>query len=125
MNQFHLFIVLLFGAFLMPNLTMACSDHIDKSIEREISSSKNQHHKACCSDDADSKKDHKSCSGNCEQSCCPCAISSSSSAFNAIFSTIFKNNNSTFFIDKKTEFAFISGVISDGFLSIWLIPKIG
>ena len=109
----------------MPSISMACENHIKEKEGIEISHTTVEPRKSCCSSGQGSEKDDKSCSSNCEHSCCPCATTSSSSAFNLISDAIYSSNNSTYFLYEKSQFTYISGMISEGFLSIWLIPKIG
>lgn len=104
---------------------MACSNSADKRIEKEISHSKQMQHKSCCENHSESEKDSKSCSNSCEQACCTCSATSAASAFTIVSELSFKNVDSHFFEHKDSRFSYVSKAISDGFLSIWLIPKIG
>ena len=126
MKQFHLLLVIVFCTFLVPNIAMACDHASDKETKKEMHCSMKEEQKSCCSDDSDSKSENKSCSSDCENSCCSCsATSSSSSAFTLVSEAIFENNSTHFFSDEKTQFSYVSKSTTDGFLSVWLIPKIG
>ena len=125
MKQFQILLLFLFSTLLLPHITMACGMSADKKVDSEISNSSDQQQKSCCKEGSDSEKDHKNCSNTCEQSCCNCATSSASSSFNFTTEASFKNTNPQFFLIKETQFSYIAKPISDGFLSIWLIPKIG
>lgn len=125
MKRFQLLLIFLFSAFLLPNIAVACGNSAEKKVGNEMSHSMNDQHKNCCRNEVDPDNDHKSCSSNCEQSCCSCSATSSSSAFNLVSEAIFENSNFNFLVEKETQFSYVSRAISDGFLSIWLIPKIG
>lgn len=109
----------------MPNIAMACKNHIDKKVEKELSHSNNAQHKSCCHKENDSDSDGKECSSNCQKSCCSCAATTSSSAFILESQAIFNNSIFNSSLDLKSQFSYVSRAISDGFLDIWLIPKIG
>lgn len=104
---------------------MSCSKANQEKVDMAVSHSVKGQGEKCGKKKDDSEKDGKSCASNCEQSCCSCSATSSSSAFNLVAETIFKNSNFNYLVDKETQFSYVSRAISDGFLSIWLIPKIG
>ena len=116
------FILFLFlGFFLMSGNTYACAKHAkmdDHKTETTSATSK----KSCCSEKSGNKK---GCEGNCGHSSCKCT-SVCSSFSSATVSYLFSEMN-------VVDYSFTSLVkmnhttpsISDGFSSIWLIPKIG
>ena len=109
----------------MPNIAVACGNSAEKRVGNEMSHSMKDQHKSCCHKEGDSENDHKGCSSKCEQSCCTCTATSYGNAFDLVAEVVFTNSNSHFFVYNETQFFYISQSISDGFLSIWLIPKIG
>lgn len=125
MNRFHLLIVLLLSIYLMPNTVMACDDAADKIVNKEHSHIQNEQHKSCCHNKRVSSGNDKECSGDCEKSCCTCAATSLTSAFNLVSGAIINDASSNYFLDRKSQFNYVSRAISDGFLDLWLIPKIG
>lgn len=125
MKQFHLFLAILFCTFIVPDVAMACDHAIDQEVEMEMHCSMNGQ-KSCCSNDQDSKTEDKSCSSDCENSCCGCsATTTSSSAFTVVSEAIFENNATHYFSEKETQFSYVYKSTTSGFLSVWLIPKIG
>ena len=104
---------------------MACDNHLDKKVEKELSHSIKEQHKSCCHKEGDSGKEGKGCSGSCEKSCCSCATSASSSAFTLVSQAISNDSIFNLSMSSKSQFSYVSRAISDGFLDIWLIPKIG
>lgn len=125
MKRFLLFIFLIFSTFLLPEIAVACSNTNEKIVGKEISHPIEEHQKSCCNDINKSENHKNGCSNKCEHSCCGCAITSSNSAFNLVSENTFKSTNTHFFILRMNKFSYISKAMSDGFLSIWLIPKIG
>lgn len=109
----------------MPNIALACSKSADKSVKKEISHSMKKSQKSCCNQTNGAENHDKGCAGKCEQSCCTCAATSTSSAFTLVSEVIFKNSITHYFSKDRTNFFYISKAVSNGFLSIWLIPKIG
>ncbi len=125
MKRFLLFIFLIFSTFLLPEIAVACSNTNEKIVGKEISRPIEEQQKSCCNDENKSENHKNGCSNKCEHSCCGCAITSSSTAFNLVSENTLKFTNTLFFVLKEAKFSYISKAISDGFLSIWLIPKIG
>jgi len=122
MNKIYIILIALLGFFLMPNNTYACgSGSKSNSCKMEMSSKTRT--KDCCSKKSKSKESKdKGCSGKCGQSMC--GVSSVNIGIataihyeipNAIFS----------FSEKKQNFSHSVSFPSDGYTSLWLIPKIG
>lgn len=113
---------MLLGFFLMPGSTYACGSGSAKhSCKMEMSS--NAKMKDCCSKKSNSKESKdKGCTGKCGHSMC-----SVSSVNIGIAATIqYEILNATFvFLEKKQNFSDSVSFPSDGYTSLWLIPKIG
>jgi len=79
--------------------------------------------KDCCSKKSNSKESKdKGCSGKCGQSMCSVSsvnIGIISSIQHEILNTAFS------FSEKKQNFSHAISFPSDGYVSLWLIPKIG
>ncbi|MCF6132762.1 hypothetical protein [Flavobacterium wongokense] len=115
------FITLCF--FLMPSATFACGSGKD-SCKKEMSSKKAEK-KNCCGNDKDSKnKDHKGCKGNCGHSQCNCSSICSVTPLTLFTEFVFENNTPNDAVIKRTRFSYTAPSISEGYYSIWLIPKI-
>ena len=115
-----LLLFLMLGLFL-PTAAYACKTQTEKSCCKKEKSSKTEK-KDCCNGKHSKNKDN-SCGGKCEHSNC---TTSSSVNFSLIsfYEINFKNNSFDFSI-KKSKFYHSQTLLSSGFHSIWLIPKIG
>lgn len=121
MNKTHIVVIVLFGFLLMPCKTFACGSVSEKdSCKKEVSSKKENSH--CCEGDNNSEnKGKKGCAGKCGHSKCGCPASSN--GFTLIHDIHFKSNSFDFSTEKQKDF-YSETVISSGFFSLWLIPKI-
>lgn len=123
MNKFCLILILFLGFFLLPAKTYACgSDSGKHSCKMEMSSKTKM--KTCCCKNSKSKetKGHKGCSGKCGQAMCGV----SSVNIGNTTSTVYEMIQTHFgFSSKKQNFSSLISVPSDGYTSLWLIPKIG
>jgi hypothetical protein len=122
MNKIYLIVFVLLGFFLMPGTTYACGSGSDNhSCKMEMSSKTKM--KDCCSKKSNSKESKdKGCSGKCGQSMCSVSsvnIGITSSIQYEILNTAFS------FSEKKQNFSHAISFPSDGYVSLWLIPKIG
>ena len=109
----------------MPNIAMACGDGNSKhTCTKEVSTTKKEI-KSCCSNDNSKSKNDKGCNGDCGHSECDCSSICSSSSISFLPEIIFKINFIRYSSIDKVTFSYTSPSISDGFHSIWLIPKIG
>ncbi|HLO72715.1 MAG TPA: hypothetical protein VK164_02155 [Flavobacterium sp.] len=125
MKKYHIILIVLLGMFLMPSTAMACGNSNSKhSCEKEVSSTKKEK-KSCCDNDNSKDKDHKGCEGNCGHSKCGCSSTCPSASVSFLSDTIFKNYTFSYSSIEKVKFSYTAPSISDGFHSIWLIPKIG
>ncbi|WP_395051389.1 hypothetical protein [Flavobacterium sp.] len=122
-KKFHiLLLIFTIGFLLMPVLTSACEMKSGKSCCNSETTSSNREKKGCCKVVNHSKnKDHEGpCNGKCGHSNCTTSSVQFSIAF---FEIKFKNNNFKF-SEKEHNYFNTQANISDGFFSIWLIPKI-
>ncbi|HTG65282.1 MAG TPA: hypothetical protein VL859_02790 [Flavobacterium sp.] len=122
MNKIYIIVLLLLGFFLMPGSTYACgSGSGNHSCKMEMSSKTKM--KDCCSKKSNSKDSKgKGCSGKCGESMCSVSsvnIGIASSIQYEIPSGVFH------FSEKKQNFSHVVSLLSDGYTSLWLIPKIG
>ena len=108
---------------MIPNAIFACSkgtkEHTCK-IEVTANGTKKM---SCCDGDKSSNK--KKCDGKCGDSSCGCAAACSSVSFSLTAINFSKNNIFDFSSNSRIKFSYVIPSISDGFQSIWLIPKIG
>ena len=116
MKKSYIILILFLGIFFIPNNTFACSSE-KQSCEKEASTTKTNE-KSCC----DNSMDDEGCNGSCGHSNCTTTSSVSFSAF--FFNEIEFTNNNFDFSTSKTKFYHTVNLLSDGFASIWLIPKI-
>jgi hypothetical protein len=122
MKKIHMLLIVLLGVFLMPASAFACGNHSEKnSCTNEMSSKTGM--KDCCSKDSKSKnKEHNGCDGKCGHTMCS-VPSLSIGIISSISSEI--DDNVFNFSTQKQKFYHSETVTSDGYSSIWLIPKIG
>lgn len=106
------------GVFFIPNNTFACGSE-KQSCEKEVSTTKTKE-KSCC--DSNNNSDDKGCNGSCGHSNCTTVSSVGFSLF--IYNEIEFTNNNFDFSTSKSKFYHSENLLSDGFPSIWLIPKI-
>ena len=124
-KKFHiitLFFVL--GLFLIPSTGYSCGT---KSVKTEkscckVKLSNKKESTSCCGSTSTDDKDN-SCNGKCGNSNCTSTSSVSFSLF--VYNEIEFTNNNFDFSTKKANFSHSENLLSDGFASIWLIPKIG
>lgn len=121
MHKSTFILYLLLGFFMMSVNSYACEKHA-KMNQPKTESTSSASKKGCCSEKSGDKK---ACDGKCGHSGCTCTSGCSSfsstkvsylftpfSAVDFSFHTLVKTNHNT-------------PSLSDGFSSIWLIPKIG
>ncbi len=125
MKKIQLLIALIFCIYLMPNIGMACGNTHVGTADIEANQATEQQHESCCKSHESSDVEDTTCCGQCGHSTCTCSATSSTSTFTLVAMTFFDPSITYFFALKKTNFNYLSKSISDGFLSIWLIPKIG
>jgi hypothetical protein len=123
MKKYHIILVVILSIFFMPNTAMACGGNSKHTCEKEVSSTKTEK-KSCCSNDGSEGKDDKGCKGDCGYSKCGCSSTCPSSSISFLPEIIFKINFIRYSSIEKVKFSYTTPSISDGFHSIWLIPKI-
>lgn len=108
----------------MPISIYACGNKSHSCKKEALSNTEKPQNKDCCGNSKSSK--NRGCAGKCGHSKCGCS-SGSSSCFstNLTIEILSPNNNLNFFTNQRNCFSDYSIAISDGFYSIWLIPKIG
>lgn len=121
MNKIYFILLVLLGFFLMPGSAYACGSGSGKhSCKMEMSSKSKKHD--CCSKKSKSKETKdKGCSGKCGQSMCsvsPVNIGIAAPMHYEILKPLFS------ITEKKQNFSHVISVLSDGYTSLWLIPKI-
>lgn len=124
MKKLHFILIVVLGLFLMPSNTIACGKSSEKSsCQNKISSTKSEK-KSCCDSDNSKDKKHEGCKGNCDQSECGCSSTCPPPSVSFLSEINFKNNMFNYSSIEKVKFSYATPSISDGFHSIWLIPKI-
>ena len=124
MKKYHFILVVLLSIFFMPNVAMACGGDSKHICKKEVSSTKTEK-KSCCDNDDSKSKDDKGCNGDCGHSKCGCSSTCPPSSISFLPEIIFKINFIRYSSIEKVKFSYTTPSISDGFHSIWLIPKIG
>ena len=124
-KKFHIIVLLfIFGLFAVPSIGYACgtkSVKTEKSCCSEKSSNKKES-KSCC-DSMSTDGEDNSCNGKCGNSNCTTTASVGFSLF--VYNEIEFTNNNFDFSTNKSKFYHSENLLSDGFSSMWLIPKIG
>lgn len=124
MTRYYFIFLVLLGIFIMPNDAIACgSDKEKKTCNNEVSSAKKEK-KRCCGNDNSKNKDNKGCKGNCGHSKCGCSSTCPPASVSFLSETNFKLNMFGYSSIGKVKFLYATPSISDGFYSLWLIPKI-
>lgn len=116
MKKVYIILILFLGIFFIPNSTFACGSE-KQSCEKEVSITKTKE-KSCC----DNNMDDKGCNGSCGHSNCTTVSSVGFSLF--VYNEIEFTNNNFDLSKSKTKFYHTVNLPSDGYSSIWLIPKI-
>jgi hypothetical protein len=121
---FYIAIISVFGFFLIPSQSYACgtkSVKTEKSCCKKSKTEKNSKKDCCKKNNSKSDKEDKGCDGRCNNSNCSC--STVHFAFALPFYAEIKAK--TYFAEnKKTKLYYNENYLSDGFVSIWLPPKI-
>jgi len=105
---------------LSPSVSHACGIKTEKSCCKKETTSKTEK-KDCCKSKESKEKDN-SCGGKCGHSNCTTTASVNYSLIS--FSEIQFNNNALAFTIEKPKFYHLETLISSGFTSTWLPPKI-
>lgn len=108
----------------MPDSAIACGKGSEKNCCKNEISSTEPEKKICCNSDNSKAKNHEGCKGNCDQSGCGCSSTCPPHSVSFLSEINFKNNMFSYSSIEKVKFLYATPSISDGFHSIWLIPKI-
>ena len=119
MNKIYFILLLLLGFLMMPSTTYACGlASKGHSCKMEIATKSKKHD--CCK--KQSKSSNKGCTGKCGQAMC--SVSSLGSGISV--SVQYDLYRPLFNIVKiKQNFSQVLSVPSDGYITLWVIPKIG
>ena len=124
MIKFHFILIFLLGILLMPASAVACGSKTSKkSCHQEVACCKSEKKECCCSDSCTSGE-NKGCNGDCDNSLCGCGSTSTTPTVSFISEFYFETRIFNFSTGAKVNFSNASPSISDGYSSIWLIPKI-
>lgn len=124
MKKLHIIVLLFLGMFLMPTSAIACGSKTSKkSCDKELSCSKSEKEECCCTDKSNSEE-NTGCNGNCDNSLCECASTCTTPTVSFLSEINFETRIFNFLTVEKVNFSNSSLSISDGYYSIWLIPKI-
>ncbi|UQD55160.1 hypothetical protein [Flavobacterium sp. K5-23] len=123
MKKIHILLIVLLGLFLMPSEAFACGKISEKkSCTKEMASKTEK--KDCCSNETHSKdKNQKGCNGKCGHSLCGSISIVNIGIFHSLDS-VSQNGLFNFSLEKH-RFNHPVSFTSEGYSSIWLIPKIG
>ena len=124
MKLFPILVMLIFGIFLMPQVTFACEMKSKKSCCNKEMSTSNSDKMDCCKSVNKSNSNNNDHEGGCNGKCGHSNCVTTSIQFSVVFFEIqFKNNNFAF-SEKKQNYFKSDTNLSSGFYSLWLIPKI-
>ena len=116
MKKSYIILILFLGIFFIPNSSFACGNE-NHSCEKEVVTNKIKE-KSCC----DNNNGDKGCKGKCGHSNCTTVTTGGFSLF--VYNEIEFTNHNFDFSTSKSKFYHSENLLSDGFPSIWLIPKI-
>lgn len=123
MKKIHIYIIVLLGVFLMPSTAIACGNSTTskETCSKEMGAKSTEKKSCCGTKSCFENEQQKSCNGKCGHAMC-----SPSSANSSLFLTLeFENQSNNFiFASKKQKFYTSVAFLSDGYSSLWLIPKI-
>lgn len=124
MKKIFLLLLFILGFLLMPNNAMACKNKSFKStLHKEISSKKNKEQQ-CCDKSSHSKNNNHNCDGGkCGHSKCVCP--SSYLVFLFCNEVNASDDDVVVIAFKMQKFPNFQTLLSTGYGSLWLIPKIG
>lgn len=121
MKIFFVLLSLVLGFLLMSNNAMACKRKSEKTASHKKISSKTDKDQ-CCENEDESKKNKKGhCGGKCRHSKCMCSSLATSVLCNSWLQL--KSDTFNFSVEKQKFYNFET-LISSGFTSLWLKPKI-
>lgn len=125
MRKIYITLLIILGFLFKPDAVLACgSEKQNQCCKKEITTFAKEKKSCCCKNSNDSSKEEKGCKGENGDSKCGC--SSTSQIFSIYFLPEIKwmDVTANFNTIRKVAFSHISPSLSEGFYSIWLIPKI-
>lgn len=124
MKKYHIILLLFLGVIFTPLNAFACGkDAVKHSCKTEYASKKKMKSDHSCCKKNDNKD--KGCNGCCGHSKCGCSSTCQTSVTLPEFFTNDTLKTSDFSFIEKIKFFYTYLPVSDGFNTIWLIPKIG
>ncbi len=123
MKKYHFILFLLLGIFFIPDNGYACGKNSNRSCTKERSKTEKAKEN-CCSDNQKHNQKHNGCGGKCGHSECGCSSNCPTSSVSFLSEINFKNKMFSDSSIGKVKFLYTTPSISDGYYSIWLIPKI-
>lgn len=117
MKKLHVILIVMLGFLLTPAISYACESK-NHSSNKEVSS---QADKDCCADHNHSKSS-KDCNGKCGDKSCGCSSGCVAGATLLQTADFIGLTIPAYFF--KANFYYPKNLISSGFNSLWLIPKI-
>lgn len=121
-KKIYILVLAVFGFLMMPDAAFACKKKYSETTSCEKQISSKDENKDCCRTANNSKgKCHNGCGGKCGHSNCNIPIVQA--AFFVPFTGEIDTKN-LFCCLRKDKFFNLEVLISSGFQTIWLIPKI-
>lgn len=134
MNKKIYILLIAFGFFLIPNAIFACNSSAQIETSKKVISSHHElednceHSHAekvnhnCCDKKSSKESNNNQCNGKCGHSSCTVSMVNFALISNNINEIAIDNN---FSFSNKVNFSYLKTNLTDGFYSLWLIPKIG
>lgn len=118
-KNFYIIFIIVFGFFLKSNMVFACNNYSEKNSWKKEVSCKTES-KNCCNDNSKEQKS-RGCNGKCGHSNCTILA-----VHVALFAPVLEQTNTEILISnlERENFKNLKTNISDGFQSLWTIPKI-
>ncbi|WP_269236496.1 hypothetical protein [Flavobacterium flavigenum] len=122
MKRIFLLLLFILGFLLMPGTGMACTIKSLKSPSHKEMSAKNVKEHSCCKSSDSKNKNHNCDGGKCTHTKCACSFSCSVFLF---FTPTVTSNTVIEIASAAQRFPDLETLVSTGYRSLWLIPKIG
>ncbi|MDI9310841.1 MAG: hypothetical protein QM535_11550 [Limnohabitans sp.] len=124
MKKIYITLLIVLGFLFKSNTVLACgSAKQDQCCKKEITTSAKEK-KSCCKSSNDTSKEEKGCKEENKHSKCCCSPTSQIFSIHFVAQTSLLDVIPNFSSVRKVTFSYISPSLSEGFYSIWLIPKI-
>lgn len=115
-SKIYILLLLVFSFLLGPTQSYAAAMPAEMACCKDSSTEM-----SCCKDSSSSSKDDMDCGSSCENSSCVCPVISISPK---VLTSESENDILYLAFDKKQTYHYAEILISSGFRSIWLPPKI-